>query len=176
MNDDLLKRIDSLHEETGIFLCLCRHGFVLLICDMIQSGELAKYPLAITNRLIEVLGPHQLQGYDIGCHFSGTANRGNITGPKVRSAGHAFLCGLFHGHAHNRRCQLDWLPLYYEGAGLEGFEGCENFFSESNALGGWTRHMSVYHQQQAIVQHLQRWDRDKYMQLSMYQLLLNCLI
>ena len=40
MNDDLLKRIESLHEETGIFLCLCRHGFVLLICDMIKSGEL----------------------------------------------------------------------------------------------------------------------------------------
>ena len=26
--------------ETGIFLAACRHGFILLICDMIQSGEL----------------------------------------------------------------------------------------------------------------------------------------
>ena len=26
--------------ETGVFLAACRHGFILLICDMIQSGEL----------------------------------------------------------------------------------------------------------------------------------------
>jgi hypothetical protein len=27
-------------EETGLFLALCRHGFVLLLADMVRSGEL----------------------------------------------------------------------------------------------------------------------------------------
>lgn len=30
----------SMYDETGIFLSLCRHGFVLLVTDMIKSGEL----------------------------------------------------------------------------------------------------------------------------------------
>jgi hypothetical protein len=29
-----------MHDETGIFLSLCRHGFVLVVADMIMSGEL----------------------------------------------------------------------------------------------------------------------------------------
>lgn len=27
-------------QETGLFLALCRHGFVLLLADMVRSGEL----------------------------------------------------------------------------------------------------------------------------------------
>jgi hypothetical protein len=34
------KKMFSMFLMTGIFLCLCRHGVLLLICDMIQSGEL----------------------------------------------------------------------------------------------------------------------------------------
>jgi len=30
----------GIFDETGIFLSLCRHGFTLVITDMIQSGEL----------------------------------------------------------------------------------------------------------------------------------------
>lgn len=29
----------SLFEETGIFACACRHGFLLWIADMVRSGE-----------------------------------------------------------------------------------------------------------------------------------------
>jgi len=29
----------GIFEETGIFLSLCRHGFVLVAADMIRSGE-----------------------------------------------------------------------------------------------------------------------------------------
>jgi hypothetical protein len=146
---------------------------VYLCCSIriIYFNGRAKYPLAITNKLINTLGPKQLQGYDIGCHFTKTASRGLLTGPRVQAAMHAFCCGSFHGHAHNRLCQIDWLPLYYEGAGLESFEGCERFFYESNALGGRTRHMSIYHRQMAIVQHLQRWDHDRYLNLGMSPIL-----
>ena len=30
----------GIFEETGLFLALCRHGFVLLLADMVRSGEL----------------------------------------------------------------------------------------------------------------------------------------
>ena len=37
---DDCKRMWSMFIETGIFLAACRHGFILMLCDMIQSGEL----------------------------------------------------------------------------------------------------------------------------------------
>ncbi|KIJ24801.1 hypothetical protein M422DRAFT_130151, partial [Sphaerobolus stellatus SS14] len=66
------KRMWAMFAETGIFLGACRHGFVLFICDMIQSGELAKYPLALTSQLIDLFGSDIAIGYDIGCAFSST--------------------------------------------------------------------------------------------------------
>jgi hypothetical protein len=40
MNDNLTSRMWGVFDETGIFLALCRHGFVLLVADMVRSGEL----------------------------------------------------------------------------------------------------------------------------------------
>lgn len=40
MIDELTERMWGIFDETGIFLALCRHGFVLLVVDMIRSGEL----------------------------------------------------------------------------------------------------------------------------------------
>jgi hypothetical protein len=37
-----------------------------------------------------------------------------------------------------------------EGLGLEDLEGCERFFSKSNALAPGTRHASTFHRRQAI--------------------------
>lgn len=34
------KLMFSMFLLTGIFVCLCRHGFMLLLCDMVRSGEL----------------------------------------------------------------------------------------------------------------------------------------
>ena len=34
------KKMFALFAVTGIFACLCRHGQVLVLCDMIRSGEL----------------------------------------------------------------------------------------------------------------------------------------
>jgi hypothetical protein len=34
------KQMFSMFLLTEIFVCLCRHGFLLLLCDMVQSGEL----------------------------------------------------------------------------------------------------------------------------------------
>lgn len=37
---DERKRMWKMFAETGIFIAVCRHGFLLFVCDMIQSGEL----------------------------------------------------------------------------------------------------------------------------------------
>jgi hypothetical protein len=73
-------------------------------------------------------------GYDIGCKFGKQVQAHPILGPLARS--HAFhaLVGAWHSHAHNRRRQLDHLTKYVEGVGREDLEGCESFFSKSNAL------------------------------------------
>ena len=40
MKDEVTSRMWGVFDETGIFLALCRHGFVLLVADMVKSGEL----------------------------------------------------------------------------------------------------------------------------------------
>jgi hypothetical protein len=40
MINDVTSKMWGIFDETGIFLALCRHGFVLVIADMIRSGEL----------------------------------------------------------------------------------------------------------------------------------------
>ncbi|KIO28406.1 hypothetical protein M407DRAFT_45358, partial [Tulasnella calospora MUT 4182] len=71
--DDALKKTFSCFEEAGVFVCLCRHGHVLAIADMVSSGELAKYPLAVLDKVNQALGPgKKLIAYDIGCTFKKT--------------------------------------------------------------------------------------------------------
>ena len=40
MINEVAARMWGIFDETGVFLALCRHGFVLVIADMVQSGEL----------------------------------------------------------------------------------------------------------------------------------------
>lgn len=40
MRTALTAKMWGVFQETGLFLALCRHGFVLLLADMIRSGEL----------------------------------------------------------------------------------------------------------------------------------------
>lgn len=40
MMDAVTKRMWGVFDETGLFLSLCRHGFSLIMADMVQSGEL----------------------------------------------------------------------------------------------------------------------------------------
>ncbi|KAJ7023105.1 hypothetical protein C8F04DRAFT_1213346 [Mycena alexandri] len=147
----------AMYEETGIFLSLCRHGFVLLVADMVRSGELAKYGYAVVNHLINVLG-ELAAGYDIGCKFRDMVNKHPVLGPQVRAHKFRSLVGAFHGHGHCRLCQLSNLATYVKGVGLEDLEYCETFFSKSNALAASTRHATRFHRQQAIVNYLEHSD------------------
>lgn len=40
MKTELTAKMWGVFHETGLFLALCRHGFVLMLVDMIRSGEL----------------------------------------------------------------------------------------------------------------------------------------
>jgi hypothetical protein len=40
MKTALTAKMWGVFHETGLFLALCRHGFVLMLVDMIRSGEL----------------------------------------------------------------------------------------------------------------------------------------
>lgn len=168
MIDELTSKVWGVFDETGIFLTLCRHGFVLMVADMVRSGELAKYPLAVVDSMLDTFGSDLAFGYDIGCKFGSTVNTSPL-GNKARALSHHCLVGAFHGHAHNRLCQLSNLATYKEGLGLEDLEGCERFFSKSNGLASSVRHASVFHRKQTITEYCKHLDTfETYQSLSTF--------
>ncbi|TEB36285.1 hypothetical protein FA13DRAFT_1903597 [Coprinellus micaceus] len=70
---DSSKKAMGFFDEIGVFACVCRHGIVLWMADMIQSGELFKYPLAIVNRALTVF----------------------------KNSGSRIVVALYHEYAHN---------------------------------------------------------------------------
>ncbi|KAF8142395.1 hypothetical protein K438DRAFT_2113734 [Mycena galopus ATCC 62051] len=116
------KKMFALFAISGIFVSVCRHGHVLVMCDMIRSGELMKYPLFIVQALLDKYGADIGLGYDI---ILGT----KVTGLRLRG-----VVPAFHGHAHNRACQIGWHPLYVDGVGLEDFEECMRYQNYRQAL------------------------------------------
>ncbi|PPQ80089.1 hypothetical protein CVT24_006543 [Panaeolus cyanescens] len=166
MASDKTSRMWGIFDETGIFLSLCRHGHVLVVMDMVRSGEQSKYPLATVNSLLDAFGENIGIGYDIGCKFKKTLQQSKL-GPRAASLKTTCLVGSFHGHAHNRICQLEHLATYVEGLGNEDLEGCEPFFSRSNALASSTRHASIFHRRQKINKYIKHLDtRETYLSLS----------
>ncbi|KAG1804163.1 uncharacterized protein BJ212DRAFT_1449816 [Suillus subaureus] len=103
--------------------------------NMVQSGELAKYPLAVVARMLKVFGDDLGAGYDISCQFKITLNNSSL-GP--------LICSLHH------LCLLSSLTTYIKGLGLKDLETCEHTFSKSNSLTSALHYASVFHHQQAI--------------------------
>ncbi|KAJ7176367.1 hypothetical protein C8R43DRAFT_872549 [Mycena crocata] len=168
MINDVTSKMWGIFDETGIFLALCRHGFVLVLADMVRSGELAKYPLAVVEELLGAFGMNLGAGYDVGCHF-GTTVANSELGEEAEEKNLRCLVGSFHGHAHNRLCQLSFLATYVEGMGLEDLEGCERFFSRSNGLAKSCRYASQFHRQQEITTYVKHFDSfETYANLSKF--------
>jgi hypothetical protein len=107
----------------------------------------------VVNHLLNIIGQVAV-GYDIGCKFGKMVNTHSVLGPLAWEKHFRSLVGAFHGHAHNRQCQLCHLATYVEGVGLEDLEECKSFFSKSNALAPCTRYASGFHRHQAIVSYL----------------------
>ncbi|KAJ7206977.1 hypothetical protein C8J57DRAFT_1099457, partial [Mycena rebaudengoi] len=155
------KKMFALFAISGIFLSVCRHGHVLVMCDMIRSGELMKYPLATVKRILDLYGDDVMLSYDIMCAFFKTLLRSSF-GSRVVALRLRGVVPAFHGHAHNRACQIGWHPLYVEGCGLEDFEECERTFCKSNHLASVTRLSTPFHRQQQIDEHFHFHDLDKH--------------
>ncbi|KAJ6607593.1 hypothetical protein B0H10DRAFT_2439509 [Mycena sp. CBHHK59/15] len=132
------KKMFTLFAIAGIFLTVCRHSHVIVMCDMIRSGELMKYPLAMVKFLLDHYDADIGLGYDIMCAFFKTLRRSSL-GANVTAMCLQGVVPAFHGHAHNRACQVGWHPLYVDGVGLEDFEECERTFALSNHLASSTR-------------------------------------
>jgi len=87
---------------------------------------------AATNTLARASGlPSRAEG-DVGCVVGSAHLETQVS--LQRSLNYTSLVNAFHGHAHNRLCQLDNLTTYVEGLGLKDLEGCKQAFSKSNAL------------------------------------------
>ncbi|KAJ6563493.1 hypothetical protein B0H10DRAFT_2115144 [Mycena sp. CBHHK59/15] len=140
----------ALFAVAGIFLVVCRHGHVI--------NEIS---LAIVKRLLDRCGEDIGLGYDIMCAFFKTLLRSSL-GRRVVAMKLRGVVPAFHGHAHNRACQVGWHPLYVEGVGLEDFEECERTFAKSNHLASTTRLTTQFHRKQAIDEHFYHHDLDKH--------------
>lgn len=104
-------------------------------------------------------------GYDIACSFTTTLMNSSL-GPKARKHGLRMVVPAFHGHAHNRHCQLCFHILMSLGFGLEDLETCERVFAGSNAVARLTRHATAFHRRQYIDLYFRQWDEDKYENLG----------
>ncbi|KAJ6538646.1 hypothetical protein DFH09DRAFT_1249621 [Mycena vulgaris] len=167
MKEEVTSRAYGMYDETGFFPALCRHSFILKVCDMVKSGELAKYPLAIASHLMNVLGEVAV-AYDVGCNLEKQIKAHPALKDLARDTGFRALVGAFHGHGHARLCGIDNLMIYVKGVGLEAGEGCEILFSKSNALAPTTRYATRYYRQLAITTYLKHIDAfDTYHGLSL---------
>ncbi|KAG8911652.1 hypothetical protein FRC02_006489 [Tulasnella sp. 418] len=162
--DDSKKGMLNCFEESGIFVACCRHGFILIACDMVASGELAKYPLAVLSHVSRKIPGKKMIGYDIGCAFKKTVARSSITGLEDVQ----WVVPAMHGYAHNRHCQLSHHPKYVLGAGLEDFETCERTFSFTNHCAAVTRLAMPFHRLQTIDAQFRQYDADKYASLGSF--------
>lgn len=125
---------------------------------------------------MDAFGADLGSGYDIGCGFDTTIKNSPL-GPKAKDLNFKMLVGAFHGHAHHRMCQLRYLATYVLGLGVEDLEGCERFFSKSNALSRSVRYASVFHRKQTITTYLAHTDNfETYPNLSKHSLSSVCTI
>ncbi|KAI0674940.1 hypothetical protein C8Q78DRAFT_1075288 [Trametes maxima] len=160
------KRAWGIFEETGIFASACRHGLVLWLVDMVRSGELAKYPLAIVAKMLETLNEPTLCGFDIGCTFEGTVKSSSL-GPTFMKSGSRICVNAFHGYSHNYRCQLVNHPNILRGIGIKDLETMERIFSASNHLASIVRYASAYRRRVLIDAFFRQWDTEKYQNLGL---------
>ena len=115
-----------------------------------------KYPIATCKRLIDRYGKGVKCGYDIRCDLHKTLHKSSLA-DLIKAKDFSIIVPSFHGHSHNRKCQISWHPLYNKGVGKEDFEGCERCFAESNALASSTRLATPFHRHQTINDWLSYW-------------------
>ncbi|KAG1790328.1 uncharacterized protein HD556DRAFT_1242477, partial [Suillus plorans] len=148
---DAKKKLWGIFEETGIFASACRHGLILWIGDMVRSGELFKYPLAIISKALETLGSHLLVGYDVGCKLAITI-ASSLLAQRFNDAEYCMCVDAFHGYTHSYLCQDKNHPNIIKGMGIEDLATMERIFSSSNQLAAAPYSCSECYRSMAIAQ------------------------
>lgn len=123
------------------------------------------------NEILDIFGLDQAVGYDIGCVHKVTVSASSIS-EKARDLRLQIAVDAFHGHAHNRLCQLSNHPLFLDGFGLEDLATCERIFSGTNPATRLLRHASHFHWIQFLDLQMNQWDKDKYLELSKCSIIL----
>jgi hypothetical protein len=140
---------------------------IQVIFNLTEHHVRAKYGLAAINWILDICGKDKALGYDIGC-----SSRKTVAASSIAAKAHAnnlvIAVNAFHGYAHNRQCQLVNHPLYLNGFGIEDLETCEWIFSSSNSVASLIRHASYFHWVQILDLHFDQWDKDKYLELSVF--------
>ncbi|KAJ7738548.1 hypothetical protein B0H14DRAFT_3097444 [Mycena olivaceomarginata] len=159
MKEDVTARVWGMYDETGIFPALCCHGFVLVVVDMVQSGELSKYGFAVLSHPISMLGEVTM-GHDIGCKTAKMVKAYPRLGPLAAKNNFKSIVRAFHCLGHGRLCSICNMSMY-------DCENCESYFSKSNVLASIMRYSTVFHRQQAIANYMKHTDLcDVYQGLS----------
>ena len=96
--------------------------------------------------MLNILGNNNAVAYNIGCAFDKTVKQSKLLGLRAAAQLLRFIVPSFHGHAHNRACQLQYHPQYISSLGIEDFETCERCFSILNGLASNTRLATAFHQ------------------------------
>lgn len=117
------------------------------------------------DQVMSVYGSHQAIGHDVGCTASSTLKHSSLS-ERVHALFLEMLVNTFHGHAHNRLCQLVFHPLFRKLIGIEDLECCERIFSASNTTARVIRHASHFHWLQFLDLHFSQWNEDRYADLS----------
>ncbi|KAI0712638.1 hypothetical protein C8Q76DRAFT_769169 [Earliella scabrosa] len=162
---DEKKKMWAIYDETGIFASACRHSFILWIADMVRSGELAKYAIAMVDKISTSLPGKKSVGYDIGCEFTATVRNSSI-GPAFFKSGSRFCVPAFHGYSHEYDCQVKFHPNRIPGMGLEDLETMERIFSNSNQLASVIRYASPYRRRALIALFFEHWDEERHASLA----------
>ena len=84
--------------------------------------------LAIVNQLLNYYGTDVGLGYDIWCAFVKVLMNSSL-GAKMVALCLQGVVPAFHGHAHNRSCQVHWHPMYMDGVGLEDLKNVNIHFT-----------------------------------------------
>ncbi|KIK11520.1 hypothetical protein PISMIDRAFT_37175, partial [Pisolithus microcarpus 441] len=126
-----------------------------------------KYALAVVEQVLDICGPDQAIGHDIGC-LSRKTILSSLLSQHAKDLNLQVVVNAFHGFAHNRICQLQNHPLYLVGLGIEDLETCEWIFANSNSTVALIRHASSFHWMQFLDLHFDQWDSDKYLELSQF--------
>ncbi|EKM49192.1 uncharacterized protein PHACADRAFT_107264 [Phanerochaete carnosa HHB-10118-sp] len=163
------KQMWRMFDESGLFASACRHGFILWIVDMVRSGELAKYPLAIMRKILDVLDPDFMVAYDIGCSFETTTKNSSL-GNDYHAKRGSMCVPAFHGYTHSHICQLQFHPNVIEGMGIEDAETLERVFGSSNMLAPVIRYASPYRRTLFIEEYFKQWDEEKYLNSGAFML------